>query len=342
MTWPGRKGFGAAALLCATVLGWDATLTSAADAPALPHPTSSPARRLAPEPPSPELLPPTPPTRSPVSFFRELLAMNAAERRQALTNRSPESCAQILAKVREYQSLNPDERELRLQVTELHWYLLPLMTAPATNRAARLAEIPSRQRSLVEERLREWDKLSPAMRQELMDNQATLRYLAEIEGRTDEQRREMLKSISPARRVLLEKGIARWEAMSADQRQRMLGRFNQFFELTAQEKEKALKTLSGPERRQIEKTLQAFGDLPLEQRAACIRSFAKFASLTLEERHQFLKNAERWKAMSPGERQTWRDLVRNLPPPLPPDLPPLPPPVTDPPRRPPAMATNGN
>ena len=49
----------------------------------------APARVRPPAPPAP--LPPLPPSRSPISFFRELLAMNAAERKQALTNRSPES-----------------------------------------------------------------------------------------------------------------------------------------------------------------------------------------------------------------------------------------------------------
>jgi hypothetical protein len=50
------------------------------------------------------------------------------------------------------------------------------------------------------------------------------------------------------------------------------------------------------------------------------------------DRLQFLKNAERWKEMSPAERETWRKLIRKLPdvPPPPPDfyegtLPPLPP-----------------
>lgn len=338
----GHRGCGVAAWLCAGMLGLSLVSARGATNSLVPaQSNSSVAHRLAVEPPAPELLPPPMPTRSPITFFRELLAMSAAERKQALTNRSAESRALILAKVREYQSLKPDDRELRLQVTELHWYLLPLMRAPATNRVAQLAAIPPRQRSLVEDRVREWDKLSAAMQQELLENQATLHYLAEIEGRTDEQRREVLKNISPARRALLEKGIAQWDAMSADQRGRTLSRFNQFFELTAQEKEKALKTLSGQERRQIEKTLQAFSNLPPERRAACIRSFAKFAGLSVEERHQFLKNAERWKAMSPDERQTWRELVRNLPPPLPPDLPPLPP-SASPSAKTPAIVTNGN
>jgi hypothetical protein len=31
------------------------------------------------------------------------------------------------------------------------------------------------------------------------------------------------------------------------------------------------------------------------------------------ERAEFLRNAEHWSQMSPAERQTWRDLVANVP-----------------------------
>ena len=47
---------------------------------------------------------------------------------------------------------------------------------------------------MVEDRLQEWDKLSPEVQKELLANEATIRYLTEIEGRTDEQRRQMLES----------------------------------------------------------------------------------------------------------------------------------------------------
>jgi hypothetical protein len=272
---------------------------------------------------SPALAPPLPPARSPISFFRDLLAMDAAGREQALTNRSPEIRALILTKVREYESLEPDERELRLRVTELRWYLRPLMSAPGTNRPAQLAQIPEVHRKLVEDRLQEWDKLSPDLQKELLANEATIRYLTEIEGRTDEQRRQTLEAIPPAGRTVLEQGIDKWASMSEDQRQRMLSRFREFFELTAQEKQRVLNTLSGPKRSQIERTLRSFDNLPADQRDQCIRSLEKFAGLSPAERQQFLKSAERWKQMSPSERQVWRVLVRKLPPPLPPPLPPL-------------------
>jgi len=57
--------------------------------------------------------------------------MSPAERNHSLTNRTPEARARILAKVREYQVLGPDERELRLRATELRWYLTPLLRGHA-------------------------------------------------------------------------------------------------------------------------------------------------------------------------------------------------------------------
>jgi DNA-binding MarR family transcriptional regulator len=179
------------------------------------------------------------------------------------------------------------------------------------------------------------------VQKDLLANQATITYLAEIEGRTPEQRRQMLQSITPARREILESGINRWGSISDGQRRKMLERFKGFFDLSAQEKQKALNTLSAPERRQIEQTLRTFGSLPPDQRSQVIRSFGKFAGLSLAERQQFLKSAERWKLLSPAERQAWREVVRRLPPPEPPDLPPLPsaPHAT---RSAPTVATNRN
>jgi hypothetical protein len=126
MSLPGRNMIRLAVLLGAShLLAASLLAQTAANDPASAAANSAPARPLVvsrpPMPPEP--VPAIPQARSPISFFRELLAMNAAERRQALTNRSPEGQKQILADVREYESLPPDERELRLRVTELRWYL---------------------------------------------------------------------------------------------------------------------------------------------------------------------------------------------------------------------------
>ena len=82
----------------------------------------------------------------------------------------------------------------------------------------------------------------------------------------------------------------------------------------------------------MENTLQAFAKLPPGQRRICVASFHKFTEFTPAERAEFLRNADRWKLLTPQERDAWRKLVTRLPP-APPGLvqaqvlpwPPLPP-----------------
>jgi hypothetical protein len=295
------------------------------------------------------LMPPLPPfteQKSPITLFRNLLAQTPGERRQSLSNRPPEIQKRLLGKVREYESLKPDERELRLRTTELQWYLQPLMSLPPTNRVARLAALPLELRPLVEERLARWDGLPAALQEELINHETTAHYFTQLESATTEQKQKILAQMSPERRAKLEAGLDRWRELSETQREKTLAGFTAFFELTPVEKQKALASLSAAEQQQLEKTLQSYASLPPAQRAQCLRSFEKFAGMSLEDRQAFLKNAERWKLLSPTERETWRTLVKFAP-----MLPPSPSPVLLPPRLPApkklarpasAVATNGN
>jgi hypothetical protein len=53
--------------------------------------------------------------------------------------------------------------------------------------------------------------------------------------------------------------------------------------------------------------------------------------MSREERGSFLRNAARWQAMTPHERETWKQIVTKLPP-MPPETEILPPmPVPNPP-----------
>ena len=133
--------------------------------------------------------------------------------------------------------------------------------------------------------------------------------------------------LPPDKRRDAEEKLARWNASSPDERQRMRDQFNHFFELTPAEKEKTLSTLSEAEREQMKKTLQSFQQLPKATRELCLQSFGKFTRMTAHEQQQFLKSAERWGKMSPGERDAWQRLVRYLAqmPPMPPGVDPLPP-----------------
>jgi hypothetical protein len=266
------------------------------------------------------LLPPPPP--SPVDFFRQLLAMTPDAREFFLAKRPPAVRERILAKVSEYQALDPDERELRLRATKLRWYLEPLLRSAPTNRAAQLAQVPPDLRDLVKSRLLEWDILPPPLQREFLENGHTLLYFANIDPRNN--------SGDPA----------------AEKRRQIAAQFDQFFELTPVEKEKTLGALSPAERGQMEKTLQSFDQLPPPLRLECIRAFTQFAGLSPQDRADFLKNAERWSQMSPKDRQVWRDLVTHVPewPPMPPslNLPPMPPMPGATGKINPAVATNLN
>ena len=116
-----------------------------------------------------------------MDFFRQLLAMTPDERENFLTNRPPEIRARILAKVDEYEALDPNERELRLRATELRWYLMPLLRNRPTNRAARLAQMPDDIRELVQARLEQWAILPPPLQQEFLENERILRYFAHVD-----------------------------------------------------------------------------------------------------------------------------------------------------------------
>ena len=281
------------------------------------------------EAPNPSALSPMPPVRSPVEYFRELLAMNPAERRNSLTNRPLESQRRILAKVHEYESLRPEECKLRLEATELHYYLVQLLGAPATNRAAQLKLIPQETLKLVEDRLEEWDSLPDGLKQLVLENEAMIDYFTKRPVSLPPMPGPQSEAISPSEREKLDESLRRWRSLTPEERGSVLKHFKRLFDITPQEKTNILATLSDPERHQVERTLQTFANLTPLQKAQCIRSFEKFASLSPQDRQQFLKDASRWEVMTPTQRQTWRDLVYNLShgPPMPPGMggPPRPP-----------------
>lgn len=251
---------------------------------------------------------PLPLLRSPVDSFRVLLTMPMAERREFLATRTTNVQARLKEKIREYQSLTPEERELRLKATELRWYLQPLMHGAPTNRAAQLALIPENMRALVAVRIAQWDRISAPTQQMFLTNEQSASYFAQVTGPTN---------FPPLPTTQL--------------RKQLTARINQLFELTPEEKENVLATLSDAEREQMEKTLTAYEKLTPGQRKQCLMSFKKYVGMSLAERQAFLQNAERWAQMTPAERQSWREVVSAAPnlPPLPIRLVPQPPlPVT--------------
>jgi hypothetical protein len=278
------------------------------------------------------------PARSPVEFFRELLAMNLAERNRALAYRPPETHRQILAKVREYEALKPDQRELRLQATELRWYLLPLMRAAPTNRTVQLSIIPAGLRPLVEVRLQDWDKLPAEIQKEFLAKEAAILLFTQFTNKPP-----TVKDPTP-RPPALDERVRELQRMPPEERQQLLARWSSIFDLSEAEKDKVLRTLSASERAQMEKSLKKFGNLTPQQRANCIRYFELFASMSLEERQQLLNDAVKWSRLTPDQRKQWQELVEGaalLPPAALPVLRPAPLPQRVEPRAKKVLATNG-
>ena len=289
-------------------------------------------------------LPPVPVAKSPVDIFRELLAMDPAAQRTALTNRPEASRQALTRKIREYQAMDPDERELRLVATELRWYLPQLMAMSGTNRSERLADIRPNLRALIESRLERWDKLPAALRERGLQNERAFALLLQIRSASGPLREMLVSEVSPELRETLDRALARLDAMSPAERKRAFDVFENVFTMTEAEKKKVMGVISDAERKQMEETLATFGGLTSEQRKRCIRSFERFVGMTPAERMLFYRNVQEWEKMSPKERQEWRELVRNvelLPPVTPPQVSPPPlPPTNSPPRITPRIMTN--
>ncbi|MGC8744298.1 MAG: DUF3106 domain-containing protein [Verrucomicrobiia bacterium] len=272
-------------------------------------------------------LPPVPALQSPIVYFRTLLETNQQAREQILSERPPEQRKILSAKLNEYLALPPEQRELRLFMTELRWYLTTLLRSDAASRAALLQQIPEKYRSLIQDRLQHWQKLPQDIQKELLDNEIALQFILRVTNRSQSQIQTTLESLHPQQQLKVLQTLANWNHLPESRRKELADNFNKLFELTLQEQEAALKVLPPAERMRMENTIKAFSNLSKEEKERCIASFKKFTTMSEVEREQFLRNAAKWAEMSPQEREAWRNIVRSFqsnkniePPPLPPGL----------------------
>lgn len=266
------------------------------------------------------------PARSPVAWFRQLLDATPEDLAANLQNRSESQRRWIESKLNEYRSLSAAERELRLRATELQWYLRPLLSATATNRPALLERVPEEYRPIIDQRLQNWDALPADTRDDLLRYESTAAWIFRSSSAPRTNDSQFPTETPTAQRLEVERRLRDWQALPEERRNQLCDLFQHFFELSPRAKEKTLNTFTDAERREIEATLREFERLQPEERVLCLRSFQRLAQLTPRERASFLTTAERWRELSPADRQTWRLLVRRLPP-MPPGLltPPQPP-----------------
>ena len=279
----------------------------------------------APNPPLPQMMPPIPP--SPIQEFRNWLKMSEAGRETELQKYSAEKQVVLRQKIQAYAAMPLEQRERRLKMLELRWYLRPLMGVAPEQRGNYLEMMPARLHQLVTVRLQQWDQLDAATRKEILANddarEMVTRYFVHIR-RSGTQGMLAPHPLDPAKRAELQEKLKLWSETTPAQRERMGEQLSAFFELPRPDQAKALESFSENDRQEMQRSLDVFAKLPPRNRQLCVESFQKFATMSQAERGEFLRKAERWQQMTMEERATWKNLVTKLPP-LPPDPAELPP-----------------
>lgn len=296
--------------------------------PALCANSNNAAQLAEPKSSAPSQRPPAPPAWNPVDAFRQLLAMSPSERQKILGGKGEKQRQYLDARLREFDGMGQADRELRLRLLELQWYLLPLIKLPPNERAPQLDAVPEPWRALVKERLSDWDRLPPDQQQELLSNQSTLTRFpgAILTGPVQPAPGKTATSFSEQNNAL-ESDLARWRMLPEEQRRRISANFDRLFSLSDRQRERGMRNLTESDKQKVQLLLTTFARLSSDQRARCLDAFNKFANMTPDERSRFLSNAARWKAMSPEEQRVWRILTGQLPPAPPgfPSLSPVPP-----------------
>ena len=267
--------------------------------------------------------PPIPPARkSPTDLFRELLSATPAGRDALLAGRSAAARNLIDSKLREFELLPPDQRELRLCVAELQFYLSPLLQAESGARPRLLAAAPVELRPLLEERLAAWNALPENRRRDLLDSEQSLAFFIRLQLTPPTAVQAALLEIPESRRAEMESQLTRWQGLTPEQRAQKTADFQRFFELRASEQRRILNRISPAERAQMERTLKQFHQLPADQRERAVRGFRRFLEMPASDRAAFLQNAEKWQSMTPDERDAWRRVVERATHPAPLPMPP--------------------
>ena len=146
---------------------------------------------------------------SPVEYFRGLLGMSPGERERALARKSPADRTVLLAKLREYEALPRGIREARLCQTELHWELSGLMKLAPRDRTNRLAEVSPLYLPMIEELLRQWDKVPAGLQKALLEKQSFISVYLRMQGARPRPGRRFLTSF---RRRAARIGRRKWTA----------------------------------------------------------------------------------------------------------------------------------
>ncbi len=297
------------------------------------------------------LPPPLPLPTSPVTVFRQMLALGPDERAAELARRPSAQRDALRDRLTEYDALPPGPREDRLRATDLYWHVQQLLPLASAERADLLATAPAELRPILIERLALWDRLPEADRATLLQHERAIGYFAQFRAPVppplpgspaSAQARASVPSTSEVALPLrLQSELGRLQDLPVGERRRLVETWRQFFEAPPTSHQRSLQAMSAEEREEMERVVRRFRAMPAHQRLVCIESFARFATMPAAERSGFLRSAANWESLPAEERAAWRRVVTKLP-----QLPPLPTEFTPPPLPPAArrgrLLTNGS
>jgi hypothetical protein len=263
----------------------------------------------------------TAPAKTQWEEFRQLLAMSGPDREKVLAGKP----AQLRAILKEYDSLSPGDREIRLRMAELRYYLMPLMAASPANRASLLAKVPAKDRKAVEDRLAKWNRLAPELQKEVLENEWMITAIMRYGAAGSSQPIAAAEWLPTERRRQIDESRAAFQQLSGEKRDRMIENFSQVLGMDEKEKTKALNQVPTTERQKMAPMLQDFQKLAPSERPEVIKSLKEFAAMSPLQQAQFFENAEKWNHLSEAEKNSYRRLIVQMPP-LPPglELPPMP------------------
>jgi hypothetical protein len=224
-----------------------------------------------------ELTDPPMPDTSPIAEFREWLKATPTQRTEALAARHPQNRKILEEKISQYLSLSEEERERRLDASELRWYLRTLMEQPVDVRAARLEKAPEHLRKTIQERLKLWDAVPLNAQKKILENELTIEqktiqdYLQEFFKLPEQKQEKALNSFQPRERSEISKTLTVFRQLPPGERSKTTAAFSKFATMGRDERLvflnkvnrwKAMSPEAKDEWRQVVKEVPAMPPLP--------------------------------------------------------------------------------
>jgi len=269
--------------------------------------------RTAPLPPSRK--PPIPSVLdSPVSHLKRLLEADLEQRNALLPPKGERSRLFWQKKLQEYEKLEPEERQRRLQEAQWHWYLMLIMRAEGPARSRVLAEIPDEDRPLIENRLQVWEALPKDIQQGILTHLPALRYFARFAATSDAgDQGNPSKDLQPMD-VASKNDHPEWHELPPERRRSIFLSYQTFFDLETPIKRRVLSKIPLPQRMGIQERLTQMERLSPSQRDQCLAALKAYARMSEEERKRFQQTAQQWKSLPIESLAAIRKVAVRVPP----------------------------